>query len=132
MDDFLRNIVEIRGIQAPESCAQFFNERFPGAINSEWFKNEQNFEVHFHLDEIEYIALMDPEGMLLRYKMYLDKELLPSKIKFKLEKDWEIMNSILINNGNSIKYEIIVRNENLTRYLLMVDYLGEIHQKSRL
>ena len=132
MDDFLRNMLERGDIQPPQACNQLFIERFPGAVNLEWFEVGPNYEVHFHKDEIEHIALFTSEGKLIRFSTQLEKELLPSRIKMNLENDWEIMNSIIINEGNLITYEIIVRNQDLERYLLNVNYLGEIIEKERL
>lgn len=126
MEDFLKRVIEGTGIAPTARCAEAFESNFAGAINADWAQKEDKYEVVFYKDNIEYIALFDAEGTLEKYKMYLTKELLPVSIQMDLSAEREIMNVVLINEGNYILYEVIVRDYELRRFLVLVDQLGKI------
>ena len=70
--------------------------------------------------------LVDKSGNLQEYKMYLPDNFLPESIKSVLEKRGEIMNTVFINKGNTIVYEVIMRDKELNRFLVLLSNLGEI------
>jgi hypothetical protein len=65
-------------------------------------------------------------GFLLEHKMFLSEGYLPEKIKEILHGKGEIMNVVLINQGNAVRYEIIYRDTELTRYVIVFDITGTI------
>jgi hypothetical protein len=129
MEDFIKNVMDGGKIDPPEECKEGFRENFSDAIREEWFAKKDWFEVIFYRDQLEHIALFSKDGILQEYKANLPRELLPEAIKKQFEENWEIMNSLLHNRGNSIEYELIIRDEDLTRYLVILTEFGKEVQK---
>ncbi|MEQ9221344.1 MAG: hypothetical protein RLO17_25040 [Cyclobacteriaceae bacterium] len=125
-EEFVKKILSGSNIEVPVQCYELFEHHFKGALNPEWQLKGDIFEVLFHKEGIEYIAELDAMGELIKYKMNLNKELLPTLIRSRLEKEREIMNVVLINKRDHIMYEIIVRSSALSRFRLIVDQMGEV------
>jgi len=110
----------------PDVVKNSLKERFPSVINVEWNKTGENYEAIFYKDNIEYIANFDRTGVLIVYKMFLTEGFLPEKIKSTMKGKGEIMNVVMINKGNSITWEIIYRDKELIRYLMLFNEIGVI------
>ncbi|VXD16116.1 hypothetical protein [Marinoscillum sp. 108] len=132
MDDFLKKVIDGSEATPPESCLLTFDRNFPKAINIDWSEKEAKFEAIFYQEDIEYIAMFDQQGLLEKYTMYLTPDLLPVAIKTHMDQLGEIMNAVLINEGNQLLYEVIIRDANLKRYVLMVDQLGKVLEERKL
>lgn len=132
MEDFFKKVIEGSGIIPPEVCTKAFTSNFSNAINVEWFRRESKYEAVFYQDNNEYIALFDISGNLEKYKMYLTNEFLPESIKQNMEVKGEIMNVVLINEGNHILYEVIIRDMQLKRFLILITQLGQIIEERQL
>ena len=124
MNNFLKKIIEGNGIIPPEVCQKSFDCNFNNAINTEWYKKEEYFEAVFYKENSEYIAIFDESGDLLQYKQFLPNEFLPETIKKMLEIKGEIMNVVLRNKRNTIEYEVIIRDPDLNRFLLILSDIG--------
>lgn len=132
MKEFLGNIIGPVGITPPDSCLKAFNEQFSNALRTEWSLKGRNYEAIFYRDNLEHIALYHSDGELLEYKMSLPPDYLPEAIKGELEEMGEIMNSVLINKGNGVEYEIILRDKSLARHLVMLTGVGRIIERRQL
>ena len=124
MNNFLNKIFGHGKFMPPENIQQRLLEKFPETVNVEWNKTGKNFEAIFYKDQLEYIAIIDFSGKLLEYKMSLSEDLLPQQIKENLLQKGEIMNAVLINKGNAISYEVIIRNKSLTRFMIILNETG--------
>jgi hypothetical protein len=113
-------------ISAPEIVRKSFNIKFPGAINVEWFQTEDDFEAVFYDNDTEKIGRFSPEGNWIETRINLDITGLNNDIKVSAEHHGEMMNAILIELPDEKKYEVIVRDEQLNRFLLILSYSGEI------
>ncbi len=129
MDEFLKKVMEGNGITPPENILEIFNQNFKDAVNIEWFNKTTYFEAIFYKENLEYIAIFDKEGEMMEYKMYLPSDYLPWAIKNSVEGKGEIMNAVLKNKGNSICYEIIIRDKSLKRSLILFSDLGKVIEK---
>ena len=125
-EEFIKKILGGSNTHVPQQCTESFESHFKGAINPEWLLKADIYEVLFHKEGIEYLAEFDTSGELLKYKMNLSKELLPTLIRKRLEEEREIMNVVLINKRDHIVYEVIVRSSALSRFRLIVDQMGEV------
>jgi hypothetical protein len=132
VENLAKKILLSDTIQPPDSCLQQFNDNFRGAINIEWFEKGDHYEAIFYKDDIEHIAYYNKKGSLESYKMFLPTKFIPESIKRMLERKGEIMNVVLINKGNSINYEVIIRNQNLCRYLILLTDLGKVISEMQL
>lgn len=131
MDDFLKKVQKETAVIPPVACLESLNRNFESAIRVEWeeIRKDERYEAIFYREGIEYIARFDLDGTLLKYKMYLPNDLLPAMIREDLESKFEIMNVVLINEGNQLLYEIIVRDKELTRRVVLTDTLGRIQEE---
>lgn len=102
----------------------------PGAVETEWHKDGDVFEVIFREEGIEKIAFFSPDGEWLNTKENLALETIPTEIRSQLEKKWEIMNAIRIITNNKIEFEFITRDQQKTRYLVFTDDQGNITHQS--
>lgn len=132
MEDFIKKVIAGNGITPPSVCSQAFNANFKDAINIEWYNKKTYYEAVFYKDNLEYIASFDLKGALIEYKLFLLLEYLPEAIKLFLESKGEIMNAVLINKGNSIEYEAIIRNKNMMRSLILLSDLGKVIEEREL
>lgn len=126
MEEFFKRLVAKKKINPPEACLTSFLASFDGAINATWSKMGEEFEVLFYRNELEHIANFLATGELKEYRMILPKGSLPERVKHLAEDRGEIMNQILVNKGNLILYEVIIRDEALHRHLMEMTELGEI------
>ena len=132
MEDFIKYVFQNNGITPPEECKEGLTKNFEGAINIEWFKKDQDYEAIFYKENSEFIALFHSDGNLAEYKQYLSVSYLPETIKNFLESKGEIMNIVLINKGNRIEYEAIVRDSSLVRFLVILSTYGDIIEERKL
>ncbi len=133
MEKFFTKLIEGSSILPPDTVSAAFILNFPEAINAEWYKRKEGgFEVIFYKDDIEHIAIFDVQDVLIEYKKYLPDTYLPEKIKSELESKGEIMNVVIINHGNGITYEVIIRDKQFIRSLLLLNEWGEIQSERKL
>lgn len=126
MNEFAKMIFDGNRITPPEICLNAFQENFSGALNIEWSEKDSHYEAIFYKDNIEHIARYSKDGKLDEYKMTLPANLLPELIKQKLEEKGEIMNTLMINKGNCVNYEAIIRDKNQNRHLVLLSNLGKV------
>lgn len=110
----------------PKNIEKSLLSFFPDIINIEWNKNNDTFEAIFYKDNLEYIAILSTDGELVEYRKFLPIGYMPEIIKTDLSLKGEIMNIVMINKGNSITYEVILRDSFLKRYLLLLNETGTI------
>lgn len=125
MNSFLDNFLESNRMNPPPRIEQSLKENFADAINIDWIMREGRFEAIFYKDNIEHLALFSIVGQLLEYKMNLSEDFLPLPVKSALPPGCEIMNVVLNNHGNSISYEVIYRDKELRRYVMVMDETGK-------
>lgn len=132
MDDLLKNILYSKNVNLPEKVKASFDKYFYNPLNVEWFNLNNTFEAIFHEDELEKIAMFDTNGDLLEEKVNLGIELLPARVKMVARNHGELMNSIRIKRKEEILFEIIYRDKELDRYLLLLDRDGKVLNKEKL
>lgn len=132
MNNFLKKVVEGNKISPSDICLHSFNENFTGAINVEWFKKGNCYEALFYKNDFEHIAIFDLSGVLIEYRQNLSSDYLPEPIKKTALSKGEIMSTILKNKGNTLEYEMIVRDNNLNRYLIILSDVGNIIEEKKL
>ena len=101
-----------------------FVKMFPNAKNAEWVERGGHYEVIFYEGDIEKIAEFEEYGNCLLLKTNLNLLLFQGKLREVAEKYGEVMNTIKIEKENTTQFEIIVRDAELTRYLLILDEEG--------
>ena len=124
MAEFLKRMMDDGQCEPPDSCLAAFRNAYPGATGAEWHHTNDCFESVFYEDKLEHIARFDANGKLLDHKVFLPDMLLPAKIRKLVAGRGEIMNAVLINKGNRIEYEVIVRDAQLNRKLVSFSQSG--------
>lgn len=122
--NLLDKILKSRPVRVPGIVKDSFRNNFSGARNTEWSRYKGLFEVIFYHGEREKIARFDQEGILLEYRINLQLDTIAPEIKSRAETEGEIMNCIEFHSVDTIRYEFIVRDEKLVRYLLLTDMAG--------
>lgn len=112
--------------------SESFIKHFSGAKGAEWTKTENSFEVVFFEDDIEKTAKFDQQGKLSEYTINIVPGSIPAVILSSISDDYEIMNCIAVYSAGPLKYELIVRDKELTRFLVWVDSLGQIIKRVKL
>lgn len=126
MNKLLRKIFFTTFKHIPEKVKETLSTQFPGALNVEWDSKEGVYEAVFYMDEIEFIAKISEEKGIIEYKKNLRLDELPSQIIGECVKSGEIMNAIAITKGNSVFFEVIVRDKKMERSALMLDKAGKL------
>lgn len=124
--DFFKSFFEKNFTKTPKPVQDSFKVKFPQAYNVEWHKHEAYYEAIFYINEIEIISKFEPDGTWIETGTNRDVSEIPNKIRQVSEIYGEIMNSIEFERSDSKKFEIIVRDTQLNRFLLIVDENGEV------
>jgi len=121
-----------KGTHTPTLVKERFNEQFEQPINVEWIKTGDQFEAVFYKDELENIARYSANGEMTCLKVNLPLDRVPENIAAAAKLHGELMNAIMIECEKSVKFELIVRDEALNRYFLLLSPNGEVSEKEKL
>jgi len=132
MKNILSKIFNFSNISLPEAVKNSFSEKFGDSINIEWLHSDDFYEAIFYHDDIEHIAHFDTKGNLLNLKKNLSIYSIPDHIREKASEHGELMNVIEISEREIVGYELIVRDETLIRFSLLLNEKGGLIQKSKL
>lgn len=120
------NIFKSQTKQIPAEVKKQLGKLFPKAKNIEWEVKNKIYEAIFYLKDVEHIAQISKEGILLEYKKNLWPDELPEIIKDNGKKYGEIMNGIIIYKGDELLYELIIRNDKLDRFEFLFNSKGDL------
>lgn len=132
MKNIFSKLFKFTTVNVPQLVRDTFLAQFGDSINVEWIQTDDFFEAIFYLDEAEHIAHYDQTGKLLNLKKNLPIQEIPEHIREKGLEHGEIMNVIEIREGEIVGYELIVRDEALIRFSLLLNEKGGLIQKSKL
>jgi hypothetical protein len=129
---FLKILSGSKGTNIPQAVKEAFIKQFDNPLNTEWSKSEDHYEAVFYKDELEHIASYKINGKLLNLKINMQLDTVPVPILNTVKEHGELMNAIAIHEQGSVQYELIVRDEELIRYFLLVSSSGEVLEKEKL
>lgn len=132
MKNILSKIFKFSSVSLPSNVKDSFFEKFGDSINVEWLHSDDFYEAIFYLEDIEHIAHFDVNGNLLNLKKNLPIQSAPEHIKEKAALHGELMNVIEIREDEIVGYELIIRDETLIRFSLLLNEKGGLIQKSKL
>ncbi len=132
MKNIFSKIFKFSNVSLPSNVKDSFFEKFGDSINVEWLHSDDFYEAIFYLEDIEHIAHFDSTGKLLNLKKNLPIQTTPAHIKEKAAEHGELMNVIEIREGEVVGYELIVRDETLIRFSLLLNEKGGLIQKNKL
>lgn len=122
--DILRKLFGSGPVSIPGVVKNSLSSHFPNASGVEWSISNTIFEAVFYHDNTEKIARFDKEGALTEYRVNIFPHAIPSPVNEIASGQWEIMNCIAVYTSDRLSYELIVRDNNLIRYKLLLDSLG--------
>lgn len=132
MKNILSKILKFSSVSLPAKVKNSFFEKFGDSLNVEWLRTDDFYEAIFYREEIEHIARFDSTGKLLNLKRNLPIHVTPVHIKTKAADHGELMNVIEISENEIVGYELIIRDEELIRFSLLLNEKGGLIQKSKL
>lgn len=132
MSKALVKLVEGEHIELPKACIDSLKRNFSNAINIEWAMINSDFEAIFYQDNLEYIALFKADGKLIEYRRIIPEGNLPFNIRQLVMKKGEVMNRVLVNRGNELFYEVIYRDQEHNRFMLLISDTGKVISHSKL
>lgn len=132
MKNILSKIFKFTNVNLPPPVKSAFSEKFGESINVEWLQIDDFYEAIFYLEEMEHIARFDAFGKIMNVKRNLSIHDIPSYIKDKASQHGELMNVIEISEEEIVAYELIVRDETLTRFSMLLNEKGGLIHKSKL
>jgi hypothetical protein len=132
MNNILNKIFHFSSVTLPAEVKGSFSEKFGESLNVEWLQTDDFYEAIFYLEDIEHIARFDSTGKILNLKKNLSIHSIPQHIKEKAAKHGELMNVIEIFEDEIVGYELIVRDETLIRFSLLLNEKGGLIRKSKL
>lgn len=132
MKEFIKKIFRQTSPEIPRPVKQSFKQNFKKAKNEEWSQRGQNWEAIFYLDKHESIAVFDRQGILVEKRINIGTDALPEQILNTTLSLGEIMNVISISGNKGNSFEIIVRDKELIRYLILISDEGKLVSNTRL
>jgi hypothetical protein len=116
----------------PDHIKSQLLQEFPDAINVDWDEKDDFFEAVFYINGSEYIAKISRDSELTSYQKNLKLDELPDEISSKCHPFGEIMNVIAIHTNKNDLYEVIVRDKDFNRTLLLLSNSGELLNSKRI
>lgn len=132
MKNILSKIFKFTHVSVPEKVKTAFGRQFGDSLNVEWLQIDDFYEAIFYLEDIEHIGHFDPSGKMLNLKKNLTVQTTPLHIKEKAVQHGELMNAIEICEDEVTGYELIVRDESLIRFSLLLNEKGGLIHKTKL
>lgn len=117
-------------VPEPDIVREAFIRNFPDAINIEWLRIDKIYEAIFYDGSIEKIAKFTENGEWIETMTNLDVTVLDGKVRKSAEQYGEIMSSIEIETEELKKFEIIIRDKQLNRFLLIMSSNGEVQSNN--
>lgn len=130
MIDIIKNLFKSFKKEIPEIVQKELMFHFPDALNVDWYPLEDIYEAVFYIVDVEHIAKISKLGKLFEYKKNLWVSEVPELIKSNCQNEGEIMSAIAIYYGSEINYELIIRDEQLVRNMLLFDKTGKLLKKA--
>lgn len=132
MKNIFSKLFKFTNVNLPPPVKHAYSEKFGDSINVEWLQIDDFYEAIFYLEDMEHIARFDANGKILNVKRNLPIHTIPDAIKEKASLHGELMNVIEISEDVVVAYELIVRDETLIRYSLLLNEKGGLIHKSKL
>ncbi|PRX48839.1 PepSY-like domain-containing protein [Salegentibacter salegens] len=80
---------DLRNSDIPSVVLNGFTEEFPNATGVEWEKKAEFFEAEFALENVDYEAVLNTEGSLIKYKYDMVYDDLPAAVKTTITTDYD-------------------------------------------
>lgn len=119
--------------EVPSVVENTFKSNFPDAKDVEWKTVGEDYQVSFELEDVDYHALLNNLGNLLKYRYEIEENELPESIKKSLrkeytKKDWDDPEYII--EGESTYYQLEIESFFRDKKLV-VDNSGKLEENKK-
>jgi len=97
----------IRREQVPSVVFNAFAQQFPEAVDIEWEKHRELYNVEFEIGKADHELWLDDKGTFVRHEEEVEPYLLPQKVQERLRTDFagaETDDAWRITEGNNLYY----------------------------
>ena len=119
-------------ITPPKFITNTFVSNFPAALNLEWNVTKFGYEAIFQENGHEVIAQFNKYGTLTEVRKNIKSAELPVHLLDVMKDFGELMNIIVLTKKNQVQYEVICRDKQLNRFLLLLNNEGKILENRQL
>ncbi len=126
IDKLFRRLFSADKVKVPDLVKKSFRLTFAHARNAEWTMVGDHYESLFYLDGREQIAHFDPAGAMCEYRVNIPVDDAPKVVLDLARQTGELMNVIRIEREEKILYELIARDKELNRYLILMEGDGAL------
>ncbi len=116
----------------PKKITEHLSARFPQAQSVEWNRHGSLYEAVFFDNDTEMIARFDCDGTLTELRINVAPARIPQFLLDNIAPEFETMNCIEVHVNQSMYYELIIRDNEFRRFLIMADKAGTILEKTAL
>lgn len=79
---------DIPASKVPETVKAGLEKEYANPVDVEWEKKKGNYEADFEIDNVDYSAVFNKEGQLLRVKIDIEEAALPAAITQKVTEEY--------------------------------------------
>ena len=126
MKSLFKKIIGGQKNNVPQHIKETLDQVFNNPTSIEWAFRENYYEALFYQDKLENIAKIDLEGKIFEYRINQPLKQMPDPVRASAVEHGEIMNCISIHlKDQEPLYEIIIRDKNHDRSVLLIKASGE-------
>jgi hypothetical protein len=108
---------KVKEKNVPDAVKIAFKAAYPNADDVEWEKEDENYEVEFELNDVDYSVLYTADGTLLETEMEIETEQLPQNVIEYMKANYadkKIKESAKItNNKGVVTYEVEIKGKDV-------------------
>ncbi|HLT08571.1 MAG TPA: PepSY-like domain-containing protein [Cyclobacteriaceae bacterium] len=100
---------DIPASKVPSVVKNAFEQQYANAVDIDWEKKKDNFEVDFEIANVDYAALYNKQGQLMMTKEDISTSQLPTAVADKIAQDYPdyyIDDADKITVGDRILYQV--------------------------
>lgn len=119
---------QIANNQVPSVVLNTFQQQYAEAADVEWEKQSSNFEVEFELDNVDYTALINSQGTILKSKRDATVDEIPENITSKVKADFAnyTVDDVEIVEEDNTRYFQLELDGKLMGKEIVVSETGEV------
>ncbi len=132
MEDIFKKLFKVGAKKPNSKVVNSLNSFFPNAVNVEWTRSNTEWEALLHDGDMECIVKFGDGGDVLETRRNYTLDRLTQTINSLVPKGDELMNVIEISKKGVLKYEFIMRDGDLNRFVVLVNDEGVVERRAAL
>jgi hypothetical protein len=132
MEDFFNKLIRGESVEPPGPVRRSLLHNFDKSCSIEWIKRDEYYEAMFYVLNKEYLARFKEDGTIVDYLVNMPVDSLPPEVLGAVGSRGEIMNAVSKHSGQKLTYEIIYRDIELNRFMILIDESGSVLSQTAL